>query len=71
MTQVLRHTLLDEEDAMKMVGHNLQRDDLHFGMIVADGHPILFHCLTEWREFDAWSFGCPFCYLRIAYYTTQ
>lgn len=40
-----------------MVGHELQGDDLYFGVVGGDGMPKALHFLAQGIKLDAWSIG--------------
>ena len=45
--EVAIHFLAHEEDAVEVVGHHLQGDDLHLWVIVGNAPPFLFYALSE------------------------
>ena len=48
--EVLLHSLLDKEDAMQMVGHQLERDGGDLRVMGRDGKPLLLHPLPQRRQ---------------------
>lgn len=55
--EVFVHFLLDEDDAVEMVGHHLEGDDLDLGIVVGDAPPFIIDTLAEWREFHSGGVG--------------
>ena len=53
--EVFVHLFLHEEDAVEMVGHHLESNDFHLGVIIGDSPPLIVHTLTEGSEFHP---GC-------------
>ena len=45
-TEVLVHGLLDKEDTMQVVGHELESDDGDLGVMSRDGIPLLRDALS-------------------------
>ena len=47
------HLLGDKKDAVKVVGHHLQGEDPHLGVVLRGGPPLVVHALAQWRQLDA------------------
>ena len=52
--EVFLHLLLDEDDAMHMVGHHLQGNDFYLGVVPGDAPPFIAHPLAQGAEFYPW-----------------
>ena len=55
--EVFLHRLSDEENAMQVVRHHLQRLDFHLRVITRNAPPFITHPLSQRRQLYPWRFG--------------
>lgn len=52
--EVFLHLLLYEDDAMHVIGHHLQGDDLHLWVIPGDAPPLIAYPLSQCAQLYPW-----------------
>jgi len=68
---VLLHVLGDEEDAVQMVGHELEGEHLHLLVVLMDGEPASLYLQAQWRRLYPGSLGAIVGCIGIAYEAAQ
>ena len=56
---------------MKMVGHHLQSQDLHLGVVRGDTPPLIGHALAEFAELCPWRIGTAGRGIAAPYHPTK